>query len=107
MTGQIGFSMACLLVAAASVPLVLNKVPPNAVYGFRTKRTLADARVWYPVNAFAGYAQLTAACFSLALLWLMPEAIVAGRWVPHVTFLLPLFVSVMASFLYLRRLLKR
>ena len=39
---------------AVSVPLALGKVPPNRLYGFRTPRTLADDRVWYPVNRVAG-----------------------------------------------------
>ena len=37
-----------------AVPLALNKVPPNRRYGFRVPATLADAGLWYRVNAATG-----------------------------------------------------
>ncbi|MFT5585998.1 MAG: putative membrane protein [Cognaticolwellia sp.] len=43
-----------LLIAGLSVPLILQKVPPNRIYGFRSKRTLADEQVWYRVNRLGG-----------------------------------------------------
>jgi SdpI/YfhL protein family len=42
-----------LLLAALSAPLILRKIGPNPLYGFRVKRTLEDPTVWYPVNACA------------------------------------------------------
>lgn len=41
------------LLAGRSVPLILRKIGPNPLYGFRVKRTLEDPAVWYPVNAYA------------------------------------------------------
>jgi len=43
-----------LLIAAIGLPLALDKIPPNALYGFRTPRTMSDERVWYPANRYAG-----------------------------------------------------
>ena len=43
-----------LLIAGLSVPLILQKVPPNRIYGFRSKRTLGDEEVWYRVNRLGG-----------------------------------------------------
>lgn len=43
-----------LLLTALSIPLVLRKVKPNHVYGFRVPATLANPELWYEVNAFAG-----------------------------------------------------
>lgn len=43
-----------LLTASLAVPLMRRKVGPNALYGFRVRRTLDDPRVWYEANAFAG-----------------------------------------------------
>ncbi len=37
-----------------AIPLVLRKVPPNPVYGYRTRATLASAPLWYDVNAYFG-----------------------------------------------------
>ena len=43
-----------LLTASLAVPLMRRKVGPNALYGFRVRRTTEDPRVWYDANAFAG-----------------------------------------------------
>jgi uncharacterized membrane protein len=43
-----------LLMIGLGWPLWRNKVPPNPWYGFRTPATLADERVWYPVNRVTG-----------------------------------------------------
>lgn len=37
-----------------SIPMILGKVPPNPIYGFRTRKTLSDPEIWYDVNEFAG-----------------------------------------------------
>ena len=41
------------LLSAISIPLILRKIGPNPVYGFRVKQTLEDPQVWYDVNAHA------------------------------------------------------
>jgi uncharacterized membrane protein len=46
----IGGSLLILL----SIPLILRKIPPNPVYGFRTGWTMGDPELWYSVNAYAG-----------------------------------------------------
>jgi uncharacterized membrane protein len=38
----------------ASLPMIMQRVPPNRWYGFRTPRTQADPKVWYPANRIAG-----------------------------------------------------
>ncbi len=43
-----------LLLALLSIPLIRQRVPPNAWYGFRVRRTLDDPTIWYAVNAYAG-----------------------------------------------------
>ena len=42
------------LLAGLSVPLILNKIPPNGLYGFRVPSTLENPGLWYKINAFAG-----------------------------------------------------
>jgi uncharacterized membrane protein len=37
-----------------SIPLILNRVPPNRFYGFRTAKTLSDPKIWYEVNHISG-----------------------------------------------------
>jgi len=67
--------------ALISLPLILRKVPPNPVYGYRTRATLADEALWYDANAYFGrkflLASLLSACAAIALhAWqgLSPEA---------------------------------
>jgi hypothetical protein len=47
------FAAGFFLIALA-VPLWLRRIPPNSLYGVRFRRTLADPKVWYDVNARAG-----------------------------------------------------
>ena len=42
------------LFVVLGLPLVANKIPPNRLYGFRTRATLADPATWYRVNRAAG-----------------------------------------------------
>jgi uncharacterized membrane protein len=43
-----------ILLSILSVPLILGRVPPNALYGFRVPSTLSDPSLWYQVNRYAG-----------------------------------------------------
>lgn len=48
------YSFGGLLLAGLSVPLILRKIPPNGLYGFRVPATLKDSNLWYRVNEYAG-----------------------------------------------------
>lgn len=37
-----------------SIPTILEKVPPNAWYGFRVAKTHSDERIWYAANRVMG-----------------------------------------------------
>lgn len=43
-----------LLFSVIAIPLALRMVPPNIVYGFRTRATLSDRDLWYRANAHFG-----------------------------------------------------
>jgi uncharacterized membrane protein len=43
-----------VVTALIALPLALRKIPRNRLYGVRTRRTLADDRVWYEANAYGG-----------------------------------------------------
>ncbi|MEW5870665.1 MAG: SdpI family protein [Chloroflexota bacterium] len=43
-----------LLLALLSLPLIAGIIPPNPIYGFRTRATLSDPKLWYPANRCAG-----------------------------------------------------
>src|SRR5687767_5234373 len=48
------------LLMLLGAPLALEKVAPNRWYGFRTRKTLASASVWYPINRVLGWDLLAA-----------------------------------------------
>ena len=64
-----------LLVVLLGIPMIMGRVRPNRVYGFRTRKTLSSPEVWYPANRAAGRAMavagllLIAATVCLMLLW--------------------------------------
>lgn len=92
----------CVVFAIISIPLILRVVPPNGVYGFRIAATQASRAIWYPANAFMGWALLVAAVVSATLLIVLPGTV--KRWVLLATFLAPIFGAIVASFVYVKHL---
>jgi uncharacterized membrane protein len=43
-----------LLVLLLAIPLIFRRVPPNALYGVRTKASFASDSDWYRINAIGG-----------------------------------------------------
>src|SRR4051812_49823778 len=69
------FVAAGLLLSGLSVPLILRKVGPNPLYGFRVRQTLEDPAVWYPANAYAAKGLLAVGlgtCTAAVALYLVP-----------------------------------
>jgi uncharacterized membrane protein len=98
-----------LLILLLSIPMILGKVPPNGLYGFRTPKTFSSPEIWYPANRASGWfmlaAMAAAICFNLALWWTYPEWPLE-RTVLWMTggMMVPLAISILASFIYLGRL---
>ncbi|MFN2609573.1 MAG: SdpI family protein [Actinomycetota bacterium] len=86
-----------------SIPLILRWIGPNSWYGFRTQKTLSSREIWFPVNAFAGWALLIACVVSAAILAFAPKSIVSKEWVALVVFVGPLVGALVVSSMYLRR----
>ena len=42
-----------ILLILISIPLYLQKVPPNGLYGFRIRKIMENPELWYPVNRYA------------------------------------------------------
>ena len=43
-----------LLISLLAIPLILGRVPPNSVYGIRTKASFASDSDWYRINVIGG-----------------------------------------------------
>ncbi len=95
--------VACIITAVTSLPLALRMVPPNPVYGFRTRFTRSSREVWYDANAFAGRAMLAASVVSAFMLMagLVPRG---APWGPVAVVLVPIAIATLAMWLYLRHL---
>lgn len=92
----------CIVLIVISIPLILRVVPPNGLYGFRTAATQSSRAIWYPANAFMGWALSIAAVISAILLVMLPATVT--RWLVWATFLVPLAAALAASFVYVNRL---
>jgi hypothetical protein len=93
---------ACVMWALISIPLILKVVPPNGIYGFRIPATQTSRAIWYPANAFMGWALSAAAVVSATFLSALPGT--AKRWHLWAAFLAPLFGAIAASFVYVKHL---
>ncbi len=52
---------------AVALPLYRGRVPRNSLYGVRFAATLADDRIWYPINARGGRDLIAIAIIYLAV----------------------------------------
>ena len=92
----------CIMLVLISIPLILRVVPPNGLYGFRTAATQSSRAIWYPANAFMGWALTIAAVLSAVVLWVLPPTVT--RWRVWAAFLVPLAAALAASLVYVNRL---
>jgi uncharacterized membrane protein len=61
----------CALLMVIAIPLVLRWIPRNIVYGFRTRKTLANDATWYEANAYFGRALLVSSLCSAFLAYVI------------------------------------
>ncbi len=99
-----------LLLAGLSVPLLLDKIPPNGWYGFRVPSTLYNEQLWYKVNRYSARWMLLAGIITVVAavaLYFVPGLTVDRyAWLLLAIFVLPFAVGIALSFRYLRRLQK-
>jgi uncharacterized membrane protein len=97
------FLVPCGIIAVASIPLILSVVPPNRVYGFRTRQTLANRELWFRANRFAGCVVLIASGLSASIFVTHPDYASGRSFAGLVVFVVPLVIALAASFAYVRR----
>ena len=62
MTLMVFYAAVGIILILIAIPLYLEKIPPNGLYGFRVRKTLENPDLWYPVNKVAaGWLALTGA----------------------------------------------
>jgi uncharacterized membrane protein len=92
-----------------AIPLVAGLIPRNRFYGVRTRKSLTEDRIWYPVNRFAGIMLMLASLVYALVAACWPYNKPAGDnftvWLVHlIGFVLPLFIGLVLTFIYARRL---
>ncbi len=103
------FAIPAVLLFLAAIPLALGLIPRNRFYGFRIRKALADDRVWYSINRFAGAAIILASLVYAAVAIMWPYSKSASDnfdiWLIHLAgFALPLLIGLVLAGLYARRL---
>ena len=84
------------VIALISIPLILQRVPPNRLYGFRSAKTLSSPAIWYRANTYSGWALFIAAIATSFLGLVGVPAVVA--------LLVPLAAALAMSIRYVTRL---
>ena len=90
-----------LFISIVGLPMALDKIPPNALYGFRTARTLADPKVWYEANREAGKALTVAGLVGAVgpvLAGLLVENGNRAMFISMAAMIVPLFVGIVYGF---------
>ena len=105
----ISFVIPWLLFVAASIPLILNKIPPNGLYGFRTAKTLIKTEYWYKANRFGGLCLFISAVIALTgliLLFINKDRITFDlmNTIGFSLFAGPITVSIILTILYIEKL---
>ena len=92
-----------VLVAVAAAPLAFRLIPRNPIYGVPTERTLADEKMWFRVNAYAGKAVMIACGLSALLIMIYQGTWLRSGWAQLFAFLVPLAAAAVAAIVYERR----
>lgn len=100
------YSLAAGVLLLLGIPLYFGKIPPNSVYGFRTRRTLADENLWYAVNRVAGRGMLLTGAVTLGVAsWVQWQGFDAlrGAKVNLAVFVVGVLITVCQSVIASRR----
>ena len=96
------------LFIAVALPLILRKIPPNRVYGFRVPTTLNDPTAWYEANDTFGRWFIAATIVMTAVVYLLyaTRALDANAFMiaTLVAIVAPAIVGTIAAFSRLRSL---
>jgi hypothetical protein len=100
------YALSGLLLAGLSVPLILGKIPPNGLYGFRIPATMENPQLWYKVNTYSGkrllIVGLGTSIASIILYYTVNSSVDAYALSCLGIFLALFLWAIITSFLYLR-----
>jgi uncharacterized membrane protein len=73
--------LTAVLLILFALPLWMRMVPPNRLYGVRTRATRGDEERWYSVNAASGFDLLVSGVVPLAGILIIDR--VGATWPPE------------------------
>lgn len=109
---MLSFIVVGLLFIGLSIPLILRRIPPNWMYGFRVAKTLENPEIWYNANEYAGKrlalagVVITLASIILAFVRLPDVGNGGPEFTYAITMVLIMTVSVLISLISSLRYLK-
>jgi uncharacterized membrane protein len=95
----------CVLIAVIGIPLGLRLIPPNRVYGVRTRRTLSDESAWFEVNRVGGWALVAAAGLAAVIVMAYQGTWLRPWWSQWLVLLFLVIVAVGFTFYFEQRIL--
>lgn len=96
--------LACAIVAAIGVPLILKLVPPNPIYGIRTSKTMSSPEVWFEVNRIAGVALAIAAGVTALALMMYSGTWLKSWWAQLLAFVIPIVGAIVFTLYHERKM---
>jgi uncharacterized membrane protein len=100
----IGMSVFLILL---ELPLAMNLVRPNPLYGFRVRRTLSDERIWYLANSYAGKVSILTGIVTIvlaAVLRLTAMSPATYGWICVLVLVGGLVLTVVMTLIYMKRI---
>ena len=102
------FVVSGVMLVAVCIPLILGKIPPNGLYGFRVKKTLEHPEIWYPVNKYGGTRLLIASLLlvvaAVGYTYIPGIAIDVYSYAVLATWLAPSTIALIGTFRYMNTL---
>lgn len=105
----ITFIFVGMLEVIMGVPSLLEKVKPNALYGFRTLKARSSDEIWYKANKYFGRDFLIAGivvtiCSLFLLVYGSNLSVIEISWIGLLLLTIPPVVILVRGFIYLKKL---
>ena len=103
MLSVVFFLIAYAIIALVAIPLAMRLIPPNPVYGVRTRRTAENPSLWYNVNAVGGQLILVACGLGAIILMMYQGTWLRSFWVQLIFFVIFIGGAVGATLYFERK----
>ena len=103
MAGPISMFVPATIIAILAIPLALNLVPPNRIYGYRTTHTLANRDLWFRINRVAGLALIAASAVAFSIYLHQPELASSRSLGGVLVLILPVLSALVGTGMYARK----